>query len=172
MFDTQREELLWAGRKLVLETGKMARQADGAVVATYGETTVLATVVSAKEPKAGIDFFPLTVNYQERTYAAGRIPGGYFKREGRPTEKETLVSRLIDRPIRPLFADGWRNETQVIVTTLSHDLENDPDILALVAASAALTLSGAPFMGPIGAARVGFTNNEYVLNPTLDEMAE
>src|SRR3982751_3943207 len=172
MFDIQREELIWAGRKLVLETGKMARQADGAVVATYGETTVLATVVSAKEPKTGIDFFPLTVNYQERTYAAGRIPGGYFKREGRPTEKETLVSRLIDRPIRPLFADGWRNETQVIVTTLSHDLENDPDILALVASSAALTLSGAPFMGPIGAARVGFVGNEYVLNPTLDEMAE
>src|SRR5215204_5210003 len=172
MFDIQREELIWAGRKLVLETGKMARQADGAVVATYGETTVLATVVSTKEPKPGIDFLPLTVNYQERTYAAGRIPGGYFKREGRPTEKETLVSRLIDRPIRPLFADGWRNETQVIVTTLSHDLENDPDILALVAASAALTLSGAPFMGPIGAARVGFVGNEYVLNPTLDEMAE
>ena len=148
MFDIQREELIWAGRKLVLETGKMARQADGAVVATYGETTVLATVVSAKEPKAGIDFFPLTVNYQERTYAAGRIPGGYFKREGRPTEKETLVSRLIDRPIRPLFAEGYRNETQVVVTVLSHDLENDPDIVAMVAASAALTLSGVPFMGP------------------------
>src|SRR6185295_11412506 len=126
----------------------------------------------AKEPREGIDFMPLTVDYQEKFYAAGRIPGGYFKREGRPTEKETLVSRLIDRPIRPLFADGWRNETQVIVTTLSHDLENDPDILALVASSAALTLSGAPFMGPIGAARVGFVGNEYVLNPTLDEMAE
>src|SRR6202167_2240851 len=172
MFDIQREELNWCGRDLVLETGKIARQADGAVFASYGETTVLATVVSAKEPKAGIDFLPLTCNYQEKTYAAGRIPGGYFKREGRPTEKETLVSRLIDRPIRPLFADGWRCETQVIVTTLSHDLENDPDILALVASSAALTLSGAPFMGPIGAARVGFINNEYVLNPTLDEMAE
>ena len=130
MFDIQREELMWGGRKLVLETGKMARQADGAVLATYGETTVLATVVSAKEPKPGIDFFPLTVNYQERTYAAGRIPGGYFKREGRPTEKETLISRLIDRPIRPLFADGYKNDTQVVVTVLSHDLENDPDIVA------------------------------------------
>ena len=172
MFDIHRVELDWGGRKLVLETGKIARQADGAVVATYGESTVLATVVAAKEPREGIDFLPLTVDYQEKFYAAGRIPGGYFKREGRPTEKETLVSRLIDRPIRPLFADGWRNETQVIVTTLSHDLENDPDILAMVAASAALTLSGAPFMGPIGAARVGFINNEYVLNPPLDEMAE
>src|SRR5919205_779435 len=123
MFDIQREELIWAGRKLVLETGKMARQADGAVVASYGETTVLATVVSAKEPKAGIDFFPLTVNYQERAYAAGRIPGGYFKREGRPSEKETLVSRLIDRPIRPLFPEGYRHDTQVVITVLSHDLE-------------------------------------------------
>jgi polyribonucleotide nucleotidyltransferase len=172
MFDMHRVELDWGGRKLVLETGRVARQADGAVLATYGETTVLATAVAAKQPREGVDFLPLTVDYQEKYYAAGRIPGGYFKREGRPTEKETLVSRLIDRPIRPLFADGWRCETQVIVTTLSHDLENDPDILALVAASAALTLSGAPFMGPIGAARVGFVNNEYVLNPTLDEMAE
>jgi len=172
MFDIQREELIWAGRKLVLETGKMARQADGAVVATYGETTVLATVVSAKEPKVGIDFFPLTVNYQERTYAAGRIPGGYFKREGRPTEKETLVSRLIDRPIRPLFADGYRNETQVVVTVLSHDLENDPDIVAMVAASAALTLSGVPFMGPVGAARVGYVGGQYKLNPLLQEMED
>src|SRR5690349_15824525 len=172
MFDIHRVELDWGGRPLTLETGKIARQADGAVVATYGETKVLATVVAAKTPREGVDFLPLTVDYQEKYYAAGRIPGGYFKREGRPTEKETLVSRLIDRPIRPLFADGWRNETQVIVTTLSHDLENDPDILALVASSAALTLSGAPFMGPIGAARVGFVGNEYVLNPTLDEMAE
>jgi polyribonucleotide nucleotidyltransferase len=170
MFDIQREELMWAGRKLVLETGQVARQADGAVVATYGETTVLATVVSAKEPKAGIDFFPLTVNYQERTYAAGRIPGGYFKREGRPTEKETLVSRLIDRPIRPLFADGYRNETQVVVTVLSHDLENDPDVVAMVAASAALTLSGVPFMGPVGAARVGYIGGQYVLNPPLQDL--
>ena len=172
MFDMHRVELDWGGRKLVLETGRVARQADGAVLATYGETTVLATAVAAKQPREGVDFLPLTVDYQEKYYAAGRIPGGYFKREGRPTEKETLVSRLIDRPIRPLFADGWRCETQVIVTTLSHDLENDPDILALVASSAALTLSGAPFMGPIGAARVGFVNNEYVLNPTIDEMAE
>src|SRR5882672_4298883 len=172
MFDIHRVELDWGGRKLTLETGKVARQAHGAVVATYGESKVLATVVAAKAPREGIDFMPLTVDYQEKFYAAGRIPGGYFKREGRPTEKETLVSRLIDRPIRPLFADGWRCETQVIVTTLSHDLENDPDILALVASSAALTLSGAPFMGPIGAARVGFVNNEYVLNPTIDEMAE
>src|SRR6202022_4232412 len=172
MFDIHREEIDWAGRKLVLETGKVARQADGAVVATYGESIVLATVVSAKEPKAGIDFLPLTCNYQEKFYAAGRIPGGYFKREGRPTEKETLVSRLIDRPIRPLFAEGYRCDTQVIVTVLSPDQENDPDIVAMVAASAALTLSGAPFMGPIGGARVGFTNNEYVLNPTIDEMKE
>src|SRR5262244_2011622 len=172
MFDIHRVELDWGGRPLVLESGKIARQADGAVVATYGETTVLATVVSAKEPKEGIDFLPLTVNYQEKFFAAGRIPGGYFKREGRPTEKETLTSRLIDRPVRPLFADGWRCDTQVIVTTLSHDLENDPDIVAMVAASAALTLSGVPFMGPVGAARVGFINNEYVLNPQLDEMVE
>ncbi len=172
MFDIHRVELDWGGRKLVLETGKIARQADGAVVATYGESKVLATVVAAKEPREGVDFLPLTVDYQEKFYAAGRIPGGYFKREGRPTEKETLVSRLIDRPVRPLFAEGWRNETQVIVTTLSHDLENDPDVLAMIAASAALTLSGAPFMGPLGAARVGFVNNEYVLNPLLDEMTE
>src|SRR5688572_26456139 len=172
MFDIHRVELDWGGRTLTLETGKIARLADGAVLATYGETKVLATVVSAKQPKEGIDFLPLTVNYQEKFYAAGRIPGGYFKREGRPTEKETLVSRLIDRPIRPLFAKGYRCDTQVIVTTLSHDLENDPDVVAMVAASAALTLSGAPFMGPIGAARVGFVGNEYVLNPQLDEMVE
>src|SRR5215218_10081477 len=150
----------------------MARQADGAVVATYGETTVLATVVSEKQPKPGFDFFPLTVNYQERTYAAGRIPGGYFKREGRPTEKETLTSRLIDRPIRPLFVPGYKNDTQVVVTVLSHDLENDPDIVGIVAASAALTLSGVPFMGPIGGARVGYINNEFVLNPRIDEMTD
>ena len=172
MFDIHRVELDWGGRKLTLETGRMARQADGAVVATYGETTVIATVVAAKQPKEGVDFLPLTVNYQEKFFAAGRIPGGYFKREGRPTEKETLTSRLIDRPVRPLFAEGWRCDTQVIVTTLSHDLENDPDIVAMVAASAALTLSGVPFMGPVGAARVGFINNEYVLNPQLDEMVE
>ena len=172
MFDIHRVELDWGGRPLVLESGKIARQADGAVVATYGETTVLATVVSAKEPKEGIDFLPLTCNYQEKFYAAGRIPGGYFKREGRPTERETLVSRLIDRPVRPLFAPGYRCDTQVIASVLSHDLENDPDIVAMVASSAALTLCGAPFMGPLGAARVGFINNEYVLNPQLDEMPD
>jgi polyribonucleotide nucleotidyltransferase len=172
MFNIHRVQLDWGGRKLTLETGRLARQADGAVFASYGDTTVIATVVAAKQPKEGIDFLPLTCNYQERYYAAGRIPGGYFKREARPTEKETLVSRLIDRPVRPLFADGWRCDTQVIVTVLSHDLENDPDIVAMVAASAALTLSGAPFMGPIGAARVGFINNEYVLNPQIDEMPD
>src|SRR5579871_5541709 len=172
MFDIHRVQLDWGGRKLTLETGRLARQADGAVFASYGDTTVIATVVAAKEPKEGIDFLPLTCNYQEKYYAAGRIPGGYFKREARPTEKETLVSRLIDRPIRPLFAEGWRCDTQVIVTVLSHDLENDPDIVAMIAASAALTLSGVPFMGPVGAARVGFINNEYVLNPQIDEMTE
>ncbi len=172
MFNIHRVQLDWGGRKLTLETGRLARQADGAVFASYGDTTVIATVVAAKQPKEGIDFLPLTVNYQEKYFAAGRIPGGYFNREGRPTEKETLTSRLIDRPVRPLFADGWRCDTQVIITTLSHDLENDPDIVAMIAASAALTLSGAPFMGPIGGARVGFINNEYVLNPQIDEMAE
>jgi polyribonucleotide nucleotidyltransferase len=172
MFDHQKVEIDWGGRKLVLETGKMARQADGAVVATYGETTVLATVVSMREPKTGQDFFPLTVNYQEKYYAAGRIPGGFFKREGRPTEKETLTSRLIDRPIRPLFAEGYKNDTQVVVTVLSHDLENDPDIVGMIAASAALTLSGVPFMGPIGAARVGYINSNYVLNPPSDQLKE
>jgi polyribonucleotide nucleotidyltransferase len=172
MFEIHREELQWAGRKLVLETGRIARQADGAVLASYGETTVLATVVAAKAPKPGVDFFPLTVNYQEKAFAAGRIPGGYFKREGRPSEKETLVSRLIDRPIRPLFPDGYRNDTQVIVTVLSHDLENDPDILAMVATSAALTLSGIPFMGPVGAARVGYVNGAVKVNPTIDELKD
>jgi polyribonucleotide nucleotidyltransferase len=172
MFNIHRVQLDWGGRKLTLETGRLARQADGAVFASYGDTTVIATVVAAKQPKEGIDFLPLTCNYQEKYFAAGRIPGGYFKREGRPTEKETLTSRLIDRPVRPLFAEGWRCDTQVIVTVLSHDLENDPDIVAMIAASAALTLSGAPFMGPIGAARVGFIGNEYVLNPQIDEMTE
>ena len=172
MFDIQRVEIEWAGRTLVLETGRLARQADGAVLATYGETSVLATVVGATQEKPGIDFFPLTVNYQEKTFAAGKIPGGYFKREGRPTEKETLTSRLIDRPIRPLFAKGYKNETQVVATVLSHDLENDPDIVAMVATSAALTLSGVPFMGPIGAARVGYVNGEYVLNPLIDSLAD
>src|SRR5271154_752468 len=172
MFNIIREEIEWGGRKLVLETGRVARQADGAIVATYGETVVLATAVGDTSPKPGIDFFPLTVNYQEKYFAAGKIPGGYFKREGRPTERETLTSRLIDRPIRPLFAEGYRNETQVIITVLSHDMENDPDIVALVATSAALTISGIPFMGPIGAARVGYINDEFVLNPTLDEMVD
>src|SRR6202011_4014063 len=172
MFEIHREELDWAGRKLVLETGKIARQADGAVVATYGETTVLATVVAAKAAKAGADFFPLTVNYQEKAFAAGRIPGGYFKREGRPSEKETLISRLIDRPIRPLFPAGYRNETHHVATVLSHDLENDPDIVAMVASSAALTLSGIPFMGPIGAARVGFINGALKINPALEELKD
>ncbi len=170
MFDIKRKTIDWAGRPLTLETGRIARQADGAVLATYGETVVLATVVAARSPKPGIDFFPLTVNYQEKTFAAGKIPGGFFKREGRPSEKETLVSRLIDRPIRPLFVKGFKHETQVVVTVLAHDLENDPDILAMVAASAALTISGVPFMGPIGAARVAFIDGEYILNPTLDQM--
>ena len=172
MLNKQTVEIEWAGRPLRLETGRIARQADGAVLATYGETSVLATVVVAKEEKPGIDFFPLTVNYQEKTFAAGKIPGGYFKREGRPTEKETLTSRLIDRPIRPLFAPGFKNETQIIVTVLSHDLENDPDIVAMVATSAALTISGVPFLGPIGAARVGYIEGKYVLNPMIDEMSE
>jgi polyribonucleotide nucleotidyltransferase len=172
MLNKQTVEIEWAGRPLRLETGRIARQADGAVVATYGETSVLATVVAAKEEKPGIDFFPLTVNYQEKTFAAGKIPGGYFKREGRPTEKETLTSRLIDRPIRPLFAPGFKNETQIVATVLSHDLENDPDIVAMVATSAALTLSGVPFLGPIGAARVGYIDGKYVLNPMIDEMSE
>jgi len=172
MFTTHREEIDWGGRPLVLETGKIARQADGAVVATYGETTVLATVVSEREPRVGLDFFPMTVNYQEKTYAAGKIPGGYFKREGRPTEKETLTSRLIDRPIRPLFAAGYKCETQIILTVLAHDLENDPDVVAMVAASAALTLSGVPFMGPIGGARIGYIDGEYVLNPIIDSMED
>ena len=170
MFQVFRKELMWGGRRLVLETGKIARQADGAVLATYGETTVLCTAVAAKSAKAGQDFFPLTVNYQEKTFAAGKIPGGFFKREGRPSEKETLVSRLIDRPIRPLFVPGFLNETQVVCTVLSHDLENDPDIVALIGSSAALTLSGIPFMGPIAGCRVGYINGAYVLNPTLDQL--
>jgi polyribonucleotide nucleotidyltransferase len=170
MFEVFRKELMWGGRRLVLETGKVARQANGAVMATYGETTVLCTAVANKQPKPGQDFFPLTVNYQEKTFAAGKIPGGFFKREGRPSEKEVLTSRLIDRPIRPLFASGFRNETQVVCTVLSHDLENDPDIVALVGASAALTLSGIPFLGPIGGARVGYVDGQYVINPRLDEL--
>jgi polyribonucleotide nucleotidyltransferase len=170
MFDIKRKTIEWGGKKLTLETGRMARQADGAVLATYGDTMVLATAVFAKSAKAGQDFFPLTVNYQEKFYAAGKIPGSFPRREGAPSQKETLTSRLIDRPIRPLFVKGFKNEVQVVATVLAHDLENDPDIVALVAASAALVISGAPFMGPIGAARVGFIDGEYVLNPTLDQM--
>ncbi len=170
MFDIHTEEIEWAGRPLKLETGRIARQAGGAVVATYGETTVLATVVAEKTPRPGLDFFPLTVNYQEKTYAAGKIPGGYFKREGRPSEKETLVSRLIDRPIRPLFDKAFKCETQVIATVLSHDLENDPDIVAMVAVSGALAIANLPFKGPIGAARVGLVEGAFVLNPTVDEI--
>src|SRR6202789_1739223 len=170
MFNIVKESFEWGGRTLTLETGKIARQADGSVLATYGETIVLATVVGAPNPKEGVDFFPLTVNYQERYYAAGKIPGGYFKRERAPTERETLISRLIDRPIRPLFAEGYRNETLVVAQVLSHDLENDPDVVAMVAVSAALTISGLPFMGPIGAARVGYIDGAYKLNPPLDEM--
>ena len=170
MFTINSKEMEWGGRPLVLETGKIARQADGAVMVTYGETKVLCTAVAQKSPKPGIDFFPLTINYQEKTFAAGKIPGGFFKREGRPSEKETLTSRLIDRPLRPLFANNFRNETQVICTVVAHDLENDPDIAALVGTSAALTISGIPFMGPIGAARVGYIDGEYVLNPLQEQM--
>ena len=169
MFDIYRKELNWGGKQLILETGKIARQADGAVLASLGETTVLCTAVGAKSARPGADFFPLTVNYQEKTFAAGKIPGGFFKREGRPTEKETLVSRLIDRPIRPLFAKGFRNETQVVCTVLSHDMENDPDIVAIVGASAALTISGLPFLGPISGCRVGYIDDKYILNPTQEE---
>ena len=170
MFKIENEVLEWGGKTLTIETGRIARQAHGSVIATYGGTSVLATVVADHEPKPGLDFFPLTVNYQEKAYAAGKIPGGFFKREGRPTEKETLVSRLIDRPIRPLFAKGFQNETQVIATVISYDGQNDADIVALVAVSAALTLSGVPFMGPIAAARVGYIEGQYILNPTKDEL--
>ena len=170
MFKIENEVLEWGGKTLTIETGRVARQAHGSVIATYGGTSVLATVVADHHPKPGLDFFPLTVNYQEKAYAAGKIPGGFFKREGRPTEKETLVSRLIDRPIRPLFAKGFQNETQVIATVISYDGQNDADIVALVAVSAALTLSGVPFMGPIAAARVGYIDGQYVLNPTKDEL--
>ncbi len=170
MFDTKSVSIDWAGRPLKLETGRVARQADGAVFATWGETALLATVVYAKEAKPGQDFFPLTVNYQEKYFASGRIPGGFFKREGRPTERETLLSRLIDRPIRPLFVDGFKNEVQVIITVLSWDNENESDLLALVAASAALTISGVPFMGPIAASRVGWIDGKPQLNPTIEQM--
>ncbi|MDB6181153.1 polyribonucleotide nucleotidyltransferase [Paracoccus fistulariae] len=169
-FDEVKKSIQWGQETLTLETGKVARQADGSVVATLGETSVMANVTFAKEPKPGQDFFPLTVHYQEKYYAAGKIPGGFFKREARPTEKETLTARLIDRPCRPLFAPGFKNEVLVMCTVLSHDLVNDPDIVAMIAASAALTISGVPFMGPIGAARVGFADGEYVLNPEVADM--
>ncbi|MBK5911297.1 polyribonucleotide nucleotidyltransferase [Rhodothalassium salexigens] len=172
MFDIYRKTLEWGGRTLTIETGHIARQADGAVLATYGETAVLCTVCAARSVKPGQDFFPLTVNYQEKTYAAGKIPGGFFKREGRPSEKETLTSRLIDRPIRPLFPGDFKNDTQVICTVLSHDMENDPDVVAMIGASAALTLSGIPFLGPIAGARVGYSDGQYILNPTLAQMED
>ena len=166
MFTIHKEEINWGGKTLTLETGQVARQADGAVIATYGETSVLCTVVAAKKAKPDQNFFPLTVNFQERTAAAGKIPGGFLKREGRPTEFETLTSRLIDRPVRPLFPDTFRNETQIVCTLLSHDIENNPDIPALIGASAALTISGVPFMGPIAGARIGYKDGEYTLNPS------
>ena len=172
MFDVYRKEIEWGGRTLSLETGKIARQADGAVIAQYGETVVLCVVVADKKPKPGLDFFPLTVNYNEKYYAAGKIPGGFFKREARPTEKETLTSRLIDRPIRPLFPKGFKNETQVQCTVLSHDLENEPDMIAMIGASAALTISGIPFMGPIAGARIGYADGEYILNPTTEQLED
>ena len=170
MFKVVKKSIEWGRDTLTLETGKIARQADATIIATYGETSVLAAVVFAKEGKPGQSFFPLTVNYQEKYYAAGKIPGGFFKREARPSEKETLTSRLIDRPIRPLFVDGFKHEVQVTCTVLSHDLENDPDVVAMIAASAALTLSGAPFKGPIGCARVGYSDGKYTLNPMIDDM--
>ena len=172
MFKIFRKELDWGGTRLVLETGKVARQADGAVMVSLGETTVLCTAVAAQTAKPGQDFFPLTVNYQEKAFAAGKIPGGFFKREGRPSENETLVSRLIDRPIRPLFPKSFKCETQVICTVLAHDMENNPDVAAMIGASAALTLSGVPFFGPIAAARVGWINDAYVLNPSVEQMED
>ncbi len=172
MFKITKKTIEWGGRELTLETGRIARQADGAVLVTYGETSVLATVVGRREMKPGQDFFPLTVNYQEKTYAAGKIPGGFFKREGRPSEKETLTSRLIDRPIRPLFVSGFKNEVQIVCTVISHDMENDPDVVAMIGASAALTISGLPFMGPIACARVGYFDGEYRLNPDIEDMPD
>ncbi len=171
-FNVVKKEMDWGGRKLVLETGKIARQATGAVIATYGETVVQATVVAAKEAKADQDFFPLTVNYQEKYYATGKVPGGFMKREGKPSEREVLISRLIDRPIRPLFPDAFKNEVQIICTVLSYDQETDSDIVAMVAASAALAVSGIPFLGPIGAAKVGYKNGQFILNPTIEQMKD
>ncbi|MFN5998252.1 MAG: polyribonucleotide nucleotidyltransferase [Paracoccaceae bacterium] len=172
MFNVTKKSIQWGNETLTLETGKVARQADGSVIATLGETQVMANVTFARNAKPGQDFFPLTVHYQEKYYAAGKIPGGFFKREARPSEKETLTSRLIDRPIRPLFVDGFRNEVLVMATVLSCDLVNDPDVVAMIATSAALTVSGVPFMGPIGAARVGFVDGQYVLNPAMDDMTQ
>jgi polyribonucleotide nucleotidyltransferase len=172
MFNVTKKSIQWGGETLTLETGKVARQADGSVIATLGETSVMANVTYARAPKPGQDFFPLTVHYQEKYYAAGKIPGGFFKREARPSEKETLTSRLIDRPIRPLFVEGFKNEVLVMATVLSCDLHNDPDVVAMIATSAALTISGVPFMGPIGAARVGFVDGKYVLNPAMDDMTQ
>jgi len=170
MFKEFKKTMTWGEETLTLETGKVARQADGTVIATLGETSVMANVTFAKEMREGQDFFPLTVHYQEKYYAAGKIPGGFFKREARPSEKETLTARLIDRPMRPLFAEGFKHEVLVMCTVLSHDLVNDPDIVALIAASAALTISGVPFMGPVGAARIGYVDGEYVLNPEVEDM--
>lgn len=171
-FKVSRKEMDWGGRKLVLETGKIARQAQGAVLATYGETEVIATVCAAKEAKPDQDFFPLTVNYQEKYYAAGKVPGGFMKREGKPSEREVLISRLIDRPIRPLFPDAFKNEVQVVCTVLSHDKQTDSDIVSMIAASAALAVSGIPFLGPIGAAKVGYKDGQYILNPTIEQMKD
>src|SRR6056297_3468258 len=170
MFNEVKKSIQWGEETLTLETGKVARQADGSVIATLGETSVMANVTFAKQPKPGQDFFPLTVHYQEKYYAAGKVPGGFFKREARPTEKETLTARLIDRPLRPLFVPGFKNEVLVMCTVLSHDLVNDPDIVAMIAASAALTISGAPFMGPIAGCRVGYEDGEYILNPDVEDM--
>lgn len=172
MFKIVRKEIVWGGKKLSIESGKIARQADGAVILTSGDTVILATVVGAKKAKPDIDFFPLTVNYQEKYYASGKIPGGYFKREARPTESETLISRLIDRPIRPLFPEGFRNEVQVLPTVLSYEKDNDPEVLSLIAASAALAISGIPFMGPVAASKVGYINGSFVLNPTKEQLKE
>ncbi len=172
MFNITKKSIEWGGKTLTLETGRIARQADGAVLATYGNTSVLCTVVAAKKAKPDVDFFPLTVHYQEKAFAAGKIPGGFFKREGKPTEKEVLTSRLIDRPIRPLFPEGFYNDTQVVCTLLSHDMQNDPDMVALVGASAALTISGIPFMGPICGSRVGYVNGQYIINPTKEELVD
>ena len=170
MFKVVKKEIELAGKKLILETGKVARQADGAIIASLGETVVLATVVGAKKINPDVDYFPLSVNYQEKYYSAGKIPGGYFKREARPTDSETLISRLIDRPIRPLFPDEFKNEVQLLPTVISYDKENEPDILSIIASSAALAISGMPFMGPVGASRVGFINGNYVLNPSKVEL--